>query len=260
MIRISPGPKQNLSILYIDLLRTRIREQSYLNEKITNTSPGLIYLFDIATFTFTFINDAGVEFFGLSFSELKSLGNKAMEYLIHPEDLPKTIALLKEVALSEEDDTWGYEFRLKNYKDEYLWMNNTISIFKRDADNIPVEIIGNMINIQKEKETTEKLKQRETDLGKSEALYKQAQSLSHIGHYSLDLDTKEIYLTDELKRIYELDMERDIFQYTEVTTMRHPEDAEMVAATMQRSFENYEPFDFDFRLITKKGNQKVYML
>ncbi len=122
---------------YIDLLRTRIREQSYLNEKITNTSPGLIYLFNIATFTFTFINDAGVEFFGLSFSELKSLGNKAMEYLIHPEDLPKTIALLKEVALSEEDDTWGYEFRLKNYKDEYLWMNNTISIFKRDADNIP---------------------------------------------------------------------------------------------------------------------------
>ena len=34
---------------YIDLLRTRLKEQSYLNEKITNTSPGLIYLFNLFT-------------------------------------------------------------------------------------------------------------------------------------------------------------------------------------------------------------------
>jgi PAS domain S-box-containing protein len=242
---------------YIDLLRSRIREQSYLNEKITNTSPGLIYLFNISTFTFTFINEAGIEFFGLSLPELKDIGNKALEYLIHPDDLPKTIAFLKEVSLSKEEDTWGFEFRLKNYKDEYLWMNNTISIFKRDAGNAPVEIIGNMINIQREKETTEKLKQREKDLEKSGELYKQAQLLSHIGHYSLDLNTKEIYLTDEFKRICDLDMERDVFLYSEMTTMRHPDDAEMVAATMKRTFETYEPFDFDFRLITKKGNQKT---
>jgi hypothetical protein len=50
---------------YIDLLRTRIKEQSYLNEKITNTSPGLIYLFNLSTSSFVFINRTGEEFFGL---------------------------------------------------------------------------------------------------------------------------------------------------------------------------------------------------
>ena len=242
---------------YIDLLRTRIREQSYLNEKITNTSPGLIYLFNLPSYSFTYINRAAEEFFGLSQAELTQMGSRVMEQLIHPEDLQKTINLLKEIGRSNEDDTWAFEYRLKNYHGEFIWMNNTISIFKRDNYNMPVEIIGNMINIQKEIETTEQLKQREEQLKKSEELYKQAQALSHIGHYSLDLNTKEIYLTDEFKRICELDLDKSVFHYTEITSMRHPDDAEMVEKIMKNTFENHEPFDFDFRIITKKGNQKT---
>jgi PAS domain S-box-containing protein len=235
---------------YIDLLRTRIKEQSYLNEKITNTSPGLIYLFNLSTSSFVFINRTGEEFFGLSLNDFYQLGGKAMEQLIHPEDLHQTIALLKEVAQSKEDDTWAFEYRLKNFRGEFIWMNNTVSIFKRNDEDMPVEIIGNMINIQNEKETTEQL-------SKSEALYKQAQEISHIGNYTLDLKTKELFLSDELKRIYELDLERTTFQYSEVTVMRHPADADIVDKTMNNTFTTYEPFDFDFRIITKKGTQKT---
>jgi PAS domain S-box-containing protein len=242
---------------YIDLLRTRIREQSYLNEKITNTSPGLIYLFDLSTYSFIYINQSGEEFFGLSQNELIKLGNKGMEKLVHPEDLPKTIELLKEISASKEDDTWAFEYRLKNYHGEYIWMNNTISIFKRDNNNMPLEIIGNMINIQKEIKINEQLKLRETDLRKSEELYKQAQALSHIGHYSLNLETKEIYLTDEIKRICELDADKSVFHYSEMISLRHPDDAEMVEKIMKNAFENQEPFDFDFRIITKNAKLKT---
>ena len=98
---------------YTDLLRNRIREQSYLNEKITNTSPGLIYLFNLSTSSFVFINQAGVDFFGLTPSELENLGNKSLEQLIHPDDLEKTNAFLKEISQSKEDDTWLVEFRFK---------------------------------------------------------------------------------------------------------------------------------------------------
>ena len=242
---------------YIDLLRTRLKEQSYLNEKITNTSPGLIYLFNLFTNSFTYVNRAAEEFFGLRQHEITELGNKAMEKLVHPEDRPNAIKLLKEIAGSKEDDTWAFEYRLKNYQGEYIWMNNTISIFKRDANDRSLEIIGNMINIQKEIETNEQLKQREEQLRKSEELYKQAQALSHIGHYSLNLATKEIYLTDELKRICDLDMNRSLFHYSEMVSMRHPDDAEMVDRIMKAAFEKYQPFDFDFRIITKEGNLKT---
>lgn len=241
---------------YIDLLRTRIKEQSYLNEKITNTAPGIIYLFNFTTYSVSFINQTAEEFFGLSKEDFDKLGNKALEMLVHPEDLQKSADILREIAQSKEDDTWAFEYRLKNHQGEYIWMNNTISIFKRNHDDMPVEIIGNMINIQKEKEINEQLKQREQELSKSEELYKQAQSLSHIGHYALNLSTKEIYLTDEFKRICDLDMERSVFHYGEMISMRHPEDLEMVDKIMKNAFENHNPFDFDFRIITKKGNEK----
>ena len=242
---------------FIDLLRNRVREQSYLNEKITNTSPGLIYLFNLARSSFTFVNEAAIEFFGLSQSEFEQLGGKAIKQLVHPDDLHKSVALLTEIVQSKEDDTWAIEYRLKNYDGEYIWMNNTVSVFKRDDNNTPLEIIGNMINIQKEKETTEQLKQREKDLQKSEELYKQAQMLSHIGHYSLDLNSNKIYLTDELKRICDVDMKKDIFHYNEMTSMRHPDDAAIVEKIMKRAFKTGEPFDFDFRIITKKGVEKT---
>jgi PAS domain-containing protein len=39
--------------------------------------------------------------------------------------------------------------------------------------------------------------------------------------------------------------------------MRHPADADIVDKTMNNTFTTYEPFDFDFRIITKKGTQKT---
>ena len=102
-----------------------------------------------------------------------------------------------------------------------------------------------------------KNKNYKQDLQKSEELYKQAQMLSHIGHYSLDLNSKQVYLTDELKRICDLDINKDIFPYSELTSMRHPDDAAMVDKTMKHTFETNEPFDFDFRIITKKGVEKT---
>lgn len=242
---------------YIDLLRTRIREQSYLNEKITNTAPGIIYLFHFPSSSITFINKTAEEFFGITLQDFIRLGNKALETFLYPDDLERASTTLKEIANAKEDDVWSIEYRLKNNEGEYVWISNTMSIFKRDEEGMPVEMIGNIITIQKEKEITQQLKQREEELRKSEELYKQAQFLSHIGHYSLDLKTKEVFLTDELKRICDFGLSRDVFYYSEFITMRHAEDAERVDRAMKHTFTTYEPFDFDYRIITPKGNQKT---
>jgi len=39
--------------------------------------------------------------------------------------------------------------------------------------------------------------------------------------------------------------------------MRHPDDAAIVEKIMKRAFKTGEPFDFDFRIITKKGVEKT---
>jgi PAS domain S-box-containing protein len=242
---------------FIDLLRNRIREQSYLNEKITNTAPGIIYLFDLSSSSITFINKTAEEFFGITLRDFIRLGSKALETFIDPNDLERATNVLKEIANAREDDVWSIEYRLKNHEGEYVWVSNTMSIFKRNDEGMPAEMIGNIITIQKEKVITEQLKQREEELRQSEELYKQAQLLSHIGHYSLDLKTKEVFLTEELKRICDFDLNKDVFHYSEFISMRHPEDAERVDRTMKHTFTTYEPFDFDYRIVTPDGNKKT---
>lgn len=235
---------------YIDLLRNHIEEQSYLTERITNTSPGIIYLFNIKSQAITFANETAEEYFGLSTEAIKNFGSTVLERLLHPDDILHTRELLNSFEKNAEIEDWTLEFRLKNKNDEYLWMRNYISVFKRDERNLPLEIIGNILNIQVEKEAEEQLKQ-------SEERYRQAAQLSHIGHFTLSLKTNDVLFTEELNRIYEFDLDKKYHKYEDIIRLRHREDADIVRESLEESIANSQPFNFYFRIITKNGIEKT---
>ncbi len=101
-----------------------------------------------------------------------------------------------------------------------------------------------------------RIEESKEELRKSENLYKQAQALSHIGHFSLNLKTRTLYLTDELKRIYNLDPLRKDFEYDDIIHLRHPDDKDLVDSTIENTIQTNEPFDFEFRIITKEEIEK----
>ncbi|HVG15727.1 MAG TPA: PAS domain-containing protein [Chitinophagaceae bacterium] len=242
---------------YIDLLRNRIKEQSYFNRKITNSSPVLIFLLNVQTNKITFINETAENFVGLQKGQLVETGTKILENFVHPDDLQKTFLLLEEIKHDDKKEEWSYEFRLKDRLGNYTWMNNKICTFKKDEKGRPLEIIGNIMNIHAEKEASEELKKGKEELRKSEELYKQAQALSHTGHFSLDLKTHKLYLTDELKRIYRLDPAREHFEYADIIRLRHPDDQQLVDDTIKHTTKTLEPFELHYRIITHDGVQKL---
>jgi PAS domain S-box-containing protein len=185
------------------------------------------------------------------------MGTEAHHSIVHPDDLPKTFDVFQEISQSRDKEIWSYEYRLKNEQGSYIWMCNTICIFKKDDAGFPIEIIGNVINIHSEKEVNEQLLKRKEELKISEELYKQAQALSHIGHFALHLKSNNLYLTEELKRIYDLDLSKDKFEYNDIIDLRHQEDAELVTEKIENTLKSYEPFDFEYRIITTKGVEKV---
>ncbi|MBI2721057.1 MAG: hypothetical protein HYX39_02665, partial [Bacteroidetes bacterium] len=72
---------------YISLLKDNIQEHSHFIEKITNTSPGIIYVYDVLNNKEVYANKATTEFLGYSLSDITALGNSFVETLIHPGDL-----------------------------------------------------------------------------------------------------------------------------------------------------------------------------
>lgn len=87
-------------------------------------------------------------------------------------------------------------------------------------------------------------------------LFQQAQSLSRIGNWQLDLKTQQLFWSDEIYHIYEIEPQsplvlEDIYAYN------HPADKGIVDRHLQYSMQTQKPNDFFYRIILKDGREKI---
>lgn len=89
-------------------------------------------------------------------------------------------------------------------------------------------------------------------LANAKGLLEQAERLAGIGHWTINVDTGELYWSDEIYRIYglkpgsEIDTEAAINAY-------HPDDRKKVAEYVQHAIDLKEDYDFELRLIRTDG-------
>lgn len=102
-----------------------------------------------------------------------------------------------------------------------------------------------------------RLEQREADLLQNQQLYKQAQALAHLGHWSWDLDTNRLEWTDEVFAIYGLTPTNGSLQSDDIRHLNHPDDADMVQSIMAHSMQTHEPYDFHYRIVLQEGTVKT---
>lgn len=153
-----------------------------------NESKDLICIANLEGY-FTIVNPAFSELLGYSEEELLS---KPFIFFTHPDDINKTD---EEVALMNREgkSTVKFENRYitKDGKIVHLEWNTTV-------DEKSKTIFGIARDVTDKKETEEKLK-------RSEKLLNEAQSLSKTGSWSLDIKTNELYWSEEMYKIYEID-------------------------------------------------------
>lgn len=87
------------------------------------------------------------------------------------------------------------------------------------------------------------------------SLFEQAQTLAHIGNWSLDLSTKKLLWTKELFKIYGLEPTIDANSY-DLRSFIHPNDRELVDEQQESLLNTLSPTDFYFRIVLKDGTLK----
>ena len=83
----------------------------------------------------------------------------------------------------------------------------------------------------------------------SEAKLREAQQLTHMGHWDLDLVSNKLNWSDEIYRIFEMDKEKFGASYEAFIEAIHPDDRELVNKAYTQSLESREPYDIDHRLL-----------
>jgi PAS domain S-box-containing protein len=165
---------------YINILKEKIQQEVYFNAKLVNTSPGMVYVFDLSEQKVIYANKKAEEIFDLSLTDMQQKKNGFLLALTHPDDAESVYEHFLDLDHLKDEQVSSFEHRLKDANGEYRWLRNYETIFKRDAEGKPLQIIGAAYDISEEKKISENLKYREEQLV-------EAQALAQVGSFEWDI-------------------------------------------------------------------------
>jgi PAS domain S-box-containing protein len=95
------------------------------------------------------------------------------------------------------------------------------------------------------------LKAIKESLEKTNRMLNQAQVLTHIGSWEMELSSGKIYFSDEALKIYGIQTEKDYFMYEEFLKLVHPEDISLIENMTNKP--QTGKISLEFRMIKPDG-------
>jgi PAS domain S-box-containing protein len=189
-----------------------------------------------------YLNHRAVEFLGRTAESLS--GGRWLE-LVHPDQRDATVRrwLHSTTTGSSYEDV----YQIRRVDGQYRWIRSLGEPF-REPDGRIAHWYGLVVDI-------EDRKRAEDELRRSEAFLAEGLRISSTGTFSWCLDTDEITLSAELRRIYELD-QHAAPTVEELFGRIHPDDIPMLVEKREQIRANQTPYEHDLRLRMPDGRVK----
>ncbi|HUR12238.1 MAG TPA: PAS domain-containing protein [Flavitalea sp.] len=230
---------------YIRLLKNKINEELYFKEKITNTTPGIVYVFDLKEEKTVYSNDKVAYYLGYGEDERMDPSDLLLEKFMHVDDIQIAKSHLAEVANLKDQEVKTFEYRAKTKNGTYRWLRAYESVFRRTIEGEVWQIIGIATDIHNEKQIEQQLFYRESQL-------LEAQELAQLGSYEWDLVNGTSESTPQIKNILEI-VNLPLEAFIEHV---HPQDRLRVQEALQKAMEETGIYDCEFRYQIS-GKEKV---
>jgi len=162
-IRVSKIGDKYLSIVR-DITKRKqaereLKENKLFIERITDTVPSAVFLYDLQEHRLVYINRQVKAIFGYSDQEFLAMGNGFIERLAHPEDAPR---MRKHFACYEggaDGQVFTFLWRARHKSGEWRWIRCQETIFSRTEDGRAKLTIGAATDITELKRVQDELQQ-----------------------------------------------------------------------------------------------------
>ena len=224
----------------------KLRKSEERYRTVTKQTGQVIYEYDLRT-------DKGIwagaieEVTGYSFEELQKFGKSFWVTNVSHADT----GLVGEKILNDGSTGGRYkeELVLRKKDGSSIYVENSGVYLMDGHDNYTYGAMGVL------KDITE-LKLAIKNVVKSEKGLAEAQRIAHIGNWDWNIITNNLYLSNEVSRIYgsepqELSVTRNAF-----LNYVHPDDRDYVDNSFNRAL-NEEPINMDYRIILTNGEERV---
>ncbi|MDZ8183653.1 MAG: PAS domain S-box protein [Nostoc sp. ChiSLP02] len=139
-----------------------LRSSQDFLEKVANTVPHILYLFDLLQGTSVYLNQQSLKVLGYSPEEICQADPEWFINCFHPDDRHLCYELPTRFVNLKDNEVLSTEYQFRHKNGEWRWMNTREVVFARDADGKPTQILGSVEDIHARKQAEEVLRQQAT--------------------------------------------------------------------------------------------------
>ncbi len=220
----------------------KIRESEAKFSHIYNHSPVMMHSIDESGHICN-VNDQWLCETGYERNEV--IGRKA-GFLMTPESAER--------AFYEVTPRFWREGSVRDVPYEYICKDGSIINVLLNCD-ISEDLHGNRISLSVVRNVTGQVKANRA-IKKSEKALKEAQALAHLGSWELDINNNDLYWSDEIYSIFEIDPKKFSPTYEGFLSAVHPDDRIRVNQAYSTSVANHTPYSLEHRLLMADGRIK----
>lgn len=146
-----------------------ILESRRLVQQIADSSPNVLYLYDLQEQRNVYANREVLSALGYSVSEIQAMGSSWLQMVIHPDDLPRTLEHFERLKLADDNTILCHEYRFRHADGRWRFFYSRDSVFSRDSRGQVKLMIGTAQDVTELKLAEAQLQQKNLEL---EALVK----------------------------------------------------------------------------------------
>ena len=134
-----------------------LRASQHLNEKILNSTPNLIYIYDLIEHRNVYANREILNFLGYTSEQVQAMRPELFTYILHPDDAKAVAEHHARFANAPNDAVYEVKYRMKHSSGEWRWLRSRDVLFARTKEGLGKQILGSTEDITERKKAEEAL-------------------------------------------------------------------------------------------------------
>ena len=231
-----------------------INKNKLFIEKILQTSPNLIYIYDIYEKRNVYSNREVVDFLGYTPEQIKEFGSKLFDNILHPDDAINVANHHNKFSTINYGDILEVEYRMKHVNGEWHWLKSRDVLFIKNDQNINLQILGTAEDITDRKNTELEIIKAKEEAQENEQRLKLAINSGQLGIWDWNVKDNILNWDDRMFELYGINRDTFSNNFDAWTNGLHPEDKQKELIESNAALNAEKEYNTTFRVIHPNGN------
>ncbi|MBE9200136.1 MULTISPECIES: PAS domain-containing protein [unclassified Nodularia (in: cyanobacteria)] len=230
----------------------KLRESQQFIERIADTTPGILYVYDLLAQQNVYTNSQIINLLGYTVPQIQGMDTNFLSSLMHPEDWGRFLEHLQLINVADNGDILEFEYRMRHANGEWRWFFSRDTIFNRNVDGSPRQIVGTAFDITARKQV-------ESELSLSNERFHLAAAAVNCLIYDRDIKNNIVHRTEGLTRILGYSLEETDLKAEWWLEKVHPEDRELLDNQFIDVLDSENYYTVEYRM-RHKDQRYLYVL